>query len=259
MSRVKASVAALACAVCACVGMPAAAAARVDDAAATRAYLRASEADARTAYAELGASVAASEAHVSQIAGECPSALAYAPRDEAFGEIGEEARMAAFWAGAAPVRAATSALAHAIGGLRWTNRLLTRLVREQAAEERAVATLALPNVCADIAAWRTSAYAELPQSTATFLKRVEAIEFNSGRGEAPLGRAGLGALLLLLRSLQPRRPAMIASLLATYEGASERRTSRRIERLDAHVEKRLEAAAGAARPRLAAALGVSAL
>jgi len=255
---VRRSIAGLALAAYVCLCAPALAS-HARDVAATGAYLNASYAYARAVHAELGASVAAIEADVSQVAGECPSALTYAPRDEAFGEIGEEVRMTAFWAGAAPARAATSALAHALGRLRWSDRVLTRFVRERAAEERAVAALALPNVCADIATWRTSAYAAPPQSTTTFLKQVGAIELGSGRGEARLARSGLGALLQLFRVNEQRRPEAIMSLLRRYEGASQRRTVRAIERLDAQVEKRLETAAAAARPRLAAALGVSAL
>jgi len=255
---VRRSIAGFALAAYVCLCAPALAS-HARDVAATRAYLSASYAYARAVNAELGASVAAIEADVSQVAGECPLALTYAPRDEAFGEIGEEVGTTAFWVGGVPARAATSTLAQAIGRLRWSNRVLTRFVRERAAEERAVAALALPNVCADIAAWRASAYAALPQSTTTFLKQVGAIELGSGRGEAPLERSGLGALLRLLRGNEQRRPEAIMFLLRPYEGASQRRTGRAIERLDAQVEKRLETAAAAARPRLAAALGVSAL
>ena len=89
MSPVKVPIAALACALCVCLTTPALAAGRADDVAATRAYLRASLAYERTINREAADGVAAVEARASGIAGECPSALTYAPRDAAFGELGE--------------------------------------------------------------------------------------------------------------------------------------------------------------------------
>lgn len=163
-----------------CVGAmyvpaPAFAAGRMD-AVATQAYLRASAAYTLGASAELGASVAAIEARANEIAGECPSILTYAPRDAAFGEIGEEASATLFYAGLAPTSATTLSFARAIGRLSWSDRRLTRLVRGQAAEEAAFVALAQPDVCVDIEAWKASAYAALPQSTTGFLARLEAIE-----------------------------------------------------------------------------------
>lgn len=242
MSRVKASVAALACAACVCVGMPTVAAARVHDAAATRAYLRASVVYWRSAVTEVSARVAASEARASEIAGECPSALTYAPRDEAFGELGEEANTTAFWAGAAAMRSTGLRLADAIAHLRWSDRRVTRLVHAEAAEEHAIAESALPDVCADIDAWKASAYATLPQSSIQFLARVRAVES-----------------LLFVGFTEESREAIIMRRLRRFEGPAERRAAKHIERLEAQTGKRLEAAVLAARAKLTAGLGVSTL
>lgn len=238
----KLSVAALVCAVCACVSMPAVAAARVDDAAATRAYLRASDVYWRSAVTEVAARVAASEARASEIAGECPSALTYAPRNEAFGELGEEANTTAFWAGAAAMRSTGLSLADTIAHLRWSDRRVTRLVHAEAAEEHAIAATALPDVCADIAAWKASAYATLPQSSVQFLTRVRAVE-----------------TLLFVGFTEESREAIIMRRLRRFEGPAERRAAKRIERLEAQTGKRLEAAVLAARAKLTAGLGVSTL
>jgi hypothetical protein len=212
------------------------------DAAATRAYLGAAEAFERSTYAELGATVAAIEARASEIGGECPSILTYAPRDAAFGELGEEAATTAFFGGTAPERPTSLRLAQAIEHLKWSDRRLTRLVRVEAAEERAIATLALPDVCADIAAWKASAYAALPQSSASFLARVHAIEFLSVAGQ----------------SAEPRE-AVIMRLLRPHETSTDRRTARRIERLEAQIGRRVHAARTIAEKTLAAAFGVSVL
>jgi hypothetical protein len=240
--KVKRLIAGFACAAYAFLPAPALATARLGDALATRAYLRASEAYARGVYAEAGASVAAIEARGNQIAGECPGALTYAPRDAAFYELGEETEITLLDAGVAPVRSAMLRLAGALGHLTWSNHALTRLVHAQAAEERAVAELALPDVCADVASWKASAYAALPQSTRRFLVRLEAIESASAIGPS-----------------EESRETAITHLLRPYEAPSERRVALSIERLVERTSRRLTAAAAAPRAKLASALGVSAL
>jgi hypothetical protein len=241
-SRLKGFVLALACAVCAGLGTPVVALARGDDAAATRAYLRASDAYARIANTEVAASVAAIEARTEEIVGGCPSALTYAPRDEAFGELGEEAGTTASWAGAVLMRSTELRMADAIAHLRWSDRRLTSLVHSKAVEERAIATIALPDVCADIARWKASAYATLPQSSIQFLARVQAIEFLSFVGFT-----------------EESRDAMIMLRLRRYERPADRRAAERIERLGTQFGRRIEAATAAARAKLAAGLGVQTL
>jgi hypothetical protein len=235
-------IAGLACAASACLPAHALASVHTGDAAATHVYLGAADAYERSTYAELGVIVAAIEARASEIGGGCPSVLTYAPRDGAFGELGEEAATTAFFGGLAPERPMSLRLARAIEHLRWSDRRLTRLVRVEVAEERAGATLALPNVCADIAAWRASGYAALPQSAASFLARVHAIEFLSVAGQS-----------------EELREAVIMRLLRPHETSADRRTASRIERLEAQIGRRLNAARTIAEKTLAAAFGVSAL
>jgi hypothetical protein len=235
-------IAGLVCAASACLPAHALASVHADDAAATRAYLRAADMYERSTYAEVGVSAAAIEGYAGEIGGECPSVLTYAPRDGAFGELGGEAGTTAFYAGTAPERPMLLRLAHTIEHLRWSDRRLTRLVRAEAAEERAIATLALPDVCADIAAWKANGYAALPQSAARFLVRVGAIESLSIVGPS-----------------EESREAAIMRLLRAYERPAERRIARRIERLEAQIGRRLRAARAIAEKQLAAAWGVAAL
>jgi hypothetical protein len=204
--------------------------------------VRASEEYAHGASAEVGAGAAAIGARASGIAGECPLALTYAPRDGAFREIGQEVSTTLFDANVASMSSLRLAFAHAIGRLSWSNRRLSRLVRGQAAEEVALVALAQPHVCADIEAWKATAYASLPQSAIGFLARAEAIE--SGGYLEPSGES---------------REAVIERLLRSYEGTSERRTMKQTERREEHIDRMLGAAEESARARLAAALGVSAL
>ena len=219
---------------------PALAAGRADDAAATQAYLRASAAYARSAYAQVAVRVAAVEARASEIAAECPSALTYAPRDAGFEELAEATEMSMVYADEVPVRSATLRLAHAIAHLSWGSSRLTRFVHSQAVAERSSATLALPDVCADIAVWRASAYATLPPNATGFVARVYAIESGDGPSEES-------------------REAVIPHLLRPYEGPTQRRAVKRIERLERLADRRLAAAIAAARRKLAGALGVSVL
>lgn len=212
------------------------------DRATTREYLHATYAYERRAYAELAAIVAAIETRANEIARECPSALTYSPRDTAFEALGEEAELSALYAGMAPVRGSMLHLAQAIRRLRWSDRRLTRLVRAQAAAEHATATLALPDLCADIAAWKASAYATLPHGSASFLARVRAIE-SALSGTTP----------------EESTEAEIRRLLRPYESPSQRRIAKRVERLERRIDRRLAAAVTVARKKLAAALGVSAL
>jgi hypothetical protein len=230
------------CAVSACLPAGALASVPADDAAATRAYLGAAVAYERGAHAEVGASVAAIEGRAGEIGGECPSVLTYAPRDEAFGELGEEASTTLFYAGVAPMRATRLRFARSVGRLSWSDHRLTRLVRAQAVEEGAITAVALPDVCADIEAWKASAYAALPRSAAGFLAHVHAIESLSVVGQS-----------------EESREAVIMRLLTRYEGLGERRAVKRLKRQEQSTDRKLGAAAEAARAKLAAAFGVSAL
>ncbi len=239
---VKASVAVLVCAVCVCLLTPSTAAASVDDVAATRAYLRAGYAYERSLKREAPVGEAVLEASASRIAGECPSALTYAPRDEAFGGIDGEiyaTLVNAYWLGTPTLRAATLRFVGEIAHLRWSNRRLTRLVHAEDAEERADTTIVPPDVCADINAWKESSYATLPPDAMRFLARMSRIE-----------------ALSFVGFTEESREAIIRRLLRRFEGAKERAEAKRLARLAASVDARAAAVKASARKKLATALGV---
>jgi hypothetical protein len=230
---VKGFVGLLACAVCIGVPVPAIAAGRAVDAVPTRAYLSAAASYAEGAYPLVGARITVMEGDEREVAAQCPSAFLYAPRDTAFEELGEEMGDAEWYAGVAPVRSVTEAFAQAIGNLSWSNRRLTRLVRSEAAEERAELALVLPDVCSSIEAWKAGDYAESPPSVGEFLTHVERVE-----------SASFGLIMHLLRG---------------YEGPAERRAAEHILRLEALIDKRLATASDAIWRKLEAAMGVSEL
>jgi hypothetical protein len=231
-----------ACVAWLCVAAPASARASVNDVAATRAYLRASEVYARSVHVETGAMVGAINARENEVASRCPYALAYAPRDAAFSQIGEEMGAAQWYASQAPMRSAALKLTEAIGHLGWSDRRLTRLVRARVVEERADTALVLPDVCSEIGAWKASAYATLPRGVSEFLAHVEADESGSVVGPS-----------------EESREAVIAHLLKRYEGPAESQIAKRAEQLEKEAGKRLGRAAVAAERKLATAMGVSQL
>ncbi|MGA8355657.1 MAG: hypothetical protein WB698_15970 [Solirubrobacteraceae bacterium] len=212
------------------------------NAAATRAYLRIVADQQRVAISDVGMGAAAVQALEHRIAGECPGALAYASRDVAYEEIGEEFEDALSIAFDDPVFPRSLGQARAIGALRWSNHRLTRLVRDRAAEERAYATHIPPNLCAQITAWRESAYAALPTSSSRFLAVMRASEPESFIGPR-----------------QESREKVIARLLEPYERPGERRLAKLVLSLESRVANRLDATTNRAETQLAVALGVAEL
>jgi hypothetical protein len=209
---------------------------------ATRAYLRIVVEQQRVENADVGMGVPAVQALERQIAGECPGALAYAPRDVAYEELGAEVAYALSVAidDALVPRAQGLGQERAVDDLSWSNRKLTRLVRDQEVEDRAFATDVPPNLCAQIAAWRESAYAASPESISRFLAEMGASERELfvGPREEPRGK-------------------VIARLLETYEHPAERRLAKRILDGERQIGSRLAATVNDAERRLATALGVA--
>jgi hypothetical protein len=148
-----------------CMPAPASAMSGGNNAGATAAYLRAAEVFARAQAANLGASVAAMEKQVSGIASGCPSVLAGAPKGAQLSAVSGEIASAALFSSIAPDRTAILAFAGKVAALHWSDAGVAKLVREVVAEERATAKLALPDVCTDLSAWKTSGYHTLPSST----------------------------------------------------------------------------------------------
>lgn len=234
----------LACAVCACVPASALAAARSNNTTATRAYLRIVVEQQRVESSDVGMGVTAVQALERQIAGECPGVLAYAPRDVAYEQIGGEVEYALSIAADHSLvpQAQALDLARALDALRWSNRRLTRLVGDREAEERAYATDTPPSLCAQIAAWRESAYAALPESSSRFLAEMGASEPE-----------------IFVGPREELRGKVVARLLEPYEQPPERRLTKTILAFESRIHNRLDATINSAEKQLGAALGVAAL
>jgi hypothetical protein len=215
---------------------------RANNVAATRAYLQASYVYERSAQHWVEAMVDAIEARASELAKGCPSSLTYAPRDGAFGELGGEVGSSLWFAGTVPVRSMLLRLAGSIDRLTWSDRKLTGLVHAEATSEQMIVRLSTPNICAQIEAWRSSAYAVLSAEAEDYLKSLSIIESKStvGPSEKP-------------------REVVIRRMLRRYEGPSERRLAERVEKLEERTEKHLDTVVLAAKRRLATVLGVTEL
>ena len=64
----------------------------------------------------------------------------------------------------------------AVRQLRWSNPKLTRTAQGYAMSLRELATLPLPNICADVRAWSASGFRTIPAATIRFDSYVESIE-----------------------------------------------------------------------------------
>jgi hypothetical protein len=157
---------------------PAQAMAASGDVVATRAYIQANYALARTAVALIGPAQAKIESFNGQLARECPRAGAGSPENEASQPISHEVAVAlwsvAYAIGAAPVRTFVSKTSR----LRWSNHTITRLSQRYARSLHEMVTLPLPHLCEDVRAWKASGFQVIPAGVASLVQRVEAIELN---------------------------------------------------------------------------------
>jgi hypothetical protein len=182
-------------------------AARSRNAAATRAYIQANYLFVRAARANLSAGKAALNDLVGQVAAQCPLAAAESPQNHESEQLSDELVGAMTIVAFHPDVPAIAAFARAVGGLRWSDRALTRTVRTYAARLQGLAALALPEVCADVQAWTASGFRTVPASTVEFQQSYDDVDVEAE--EVPL------------------------RLLAPYESAREASLLRRTKRLEA--------------------------
>ena len=171
------------------------------DPASTHSYIRANYAYARATVARIHA------AHA-KISHECPNVGKDSPENEASQPMSYEVAVA-LWSIAYDVDAwPIGAFAKATSGLRWSNSRLTRLARGYATDLQKLVSLSMPNLCADVSAWRQSGYRTMPPGTLALTARVEAI--------------------------QPH--TIPARLLAPYASAADRRTLALTGRLERKIK-----------------------
>ncbi|HUB36032.1 MAG TPA: hypothetical protein VL972_04350 [Solirubrobacteraceae bacterium] len=156
--------------------MPAAALASSGDAGATHAYLEADYALAQASKTNVAPAQAKVVAFAHRLRGECGREGSGAPQTEAEQPLTYEAA-GALWsitygANARPI----GAFARAVQGLHWSQRKLTHTAQAYAKTLQGLATLSLPHLCADVAAWKASGFGPAPAATVSFDRHVEALE-----------------------------------------------------------------------------------
>jgi hypothetical protein len=159
---------------------------KVDNVAATRAYLLARHRFLLAGERDQQAGEAAVQSLVANVKSECPGVLAEAPenraRDDLRAEIAEDVPLTL----ERSARNATLAFATTVQRLRWSNRKLTYYVSHSAREEAAKEEVVLPDICADAKALAADGFEAAPAATEEFLasslaaNSITTIEFGPG-------------------------------------------------------------------------------
>jgi hypothetical protein len=233
---------ALACACVAPLLTAAPALGKLDNATTTRRYLAAYATRERAVFAALPAANTAA-ALSERVAGECPGVAAGAPLHTKPAETaGEEILGAVVVTIAGGLEQANTRFADAVSGLRWSNAGVARLVRAFTDEERALAALVVPNLCADLRSWAASRFATVATGTSQFVAALQATESRPKSGVKPAEEPEYAVLRLL-------RP---------YESASDGAVLRSVKLLRMRVEAKLAKAALGATEQIETAVGLTA-
>jgi len=170
---------------------PATAGASSRDVASTHTYLAAS-------YRVLHAAVstwASVEANIHKLDlrlhAECPNAGAGSPENEEEQKLSYEAAGALWATGYHTDTAFVRAYVKALNRLTWSNPEITRDARRLARGLLEMTTLRVPDICADVRAWRADGFGAMPPNVESYDQHVEAINIH----EIPRG--------LLARYVQP--------------------------------------------------------
>lgn len=155
---------------------PAPAIASPQDIAATHAYIEANYALAKASVARIAPAQAKIEHFNGVLANECPLIGIGSPENEASQPVSHEVA-AALWSleygtAAGPIRT----FLNATGRLRWSNGAITRTAKRYASDLHQLATVPLPNLCADVRSWKASGFQVIPAAVVSLVQRVDAIE-----------------------------------------------------------------------------------
>lgn len=224
------------------------------DAAATRAYLVATNTYEEAELANLPQELAAREATAAQISGECPGVLTNAPPHEEkvlgfglvepgptsqtppsaraegerrrqsrqLGDLKTELSFALAESSTQPDREASATLVRALTPLRWSNPYVTLFVQAVATVDEEALEIPAPPVCADMTAWVTSGYKTLTPTSRAIASRTEAVVKRAFELIALAGQINANTS---------------ANILAPYENAPDKALARHAEALETHLKK----------------------
>jgi hypothetical protein len=147
---------------------------KVDNVAATRAYLLARQRLMLAGKHGQQAGEAAVQSLVARVKTECSGVLSEAPENRARGDIRDEVVEEVPLTLERPARNATLVFASTVQRLHWSNRKLTYYVTHSAREEAATEKIALPDICADAKALAADGFKAAPMTTEKFLANCDA-------------------------------------------------------------------------------------
>jgi len=175
----------------------ASAGATTGDVAATHAYIQAGYALARVSVASLGRVQAKIESYNRRLEQECPRVGAGSPEDEASQTASNEAADALWSIGYGTDAPQIRAFLQTTRRLRWSNPAIGRAAVRFAGDLNELATSPLPDLCADVAAWKLTGFQSFPAAGAAVISRIQAIEPNAvpERLLAPYERGSDAAML----------------------------------------------------------------
>ncbi len=150
--------------------------ASTNDVAATHASITAGYALARAAVATIPIAQARIESYDHRLAVECPNVGAGTPETEASQPMSDEVAVAlwsiSYGAAAGPIER----FARAVSPLHWTRALFQGAVHRLATILTALATIRVPDLCADVRAWTASRFTVVPNDVLELDRRVEPLE-----------------------------------------------------------------------------------
>lgn len=157
---------------------PAAANASSQDAASTHAYLEASYTLLHTAVSTWPSAERNIHKLDLRLHGECPDAGAGSPENEAAQKLTYEA-VGALWAvGYRTDTASIHAYSRVVGHLTWSNPKITHEAHRLSRGLLEMATLKVPNLCADVRAWHADGFGAMPADVEPYDRHVEAIDIH---------------------------------------------------------------------------------
>lgn len=150
------------------VGAPASALAGSSDVTTTQKYIQANYKLVQSGVAKLGQGRAALHTARSRIEGECTNAALNSPQNPESTELSNEIIGAIVLPTLQTGKPELLKFIREAGGLHWSNSKLTGAIRGYVGKLKVMATLAPPNVCADVRAWVASGYRTLTATTIQF-------------------------------------------------------------------------------------------
>ncbi len=180
-----------------------------NDVAATHAYIEANYALAKAMVAQAAPAQKKILALNRALAVECPQVGVGSPENEASQPISHEVAVA-LWSvsyalDAAPIRR----FQQVAGRLRWNSAKTTRAVAKYVRNLRAISSVPLPHLCADVRAWAATGFQVVPAAIVKEVERVEGLDLK----------------------------AVSSRLLAPFERGSDAATVKRTARLEQKIEE----------------------